>query len=394
MRRPRGGCTLEGGLQGRASLGRPSSSAVPLRPALLALLLGAAPLGAQEVPDDVPVDGPIIEDVEVARTGRTQTDEERLYDRLVARFQREYLQFTALVQVHPSATFGDAGGDASDTEAGFRIRRARFGVRGRLDGGFGYRLQLELGDAPSLRDAYISYGRGVLQADVGRFDVPFSFEELTSGSRLDFIERSRVVNAIAPSRSVGAAARVRLLGEALAVRAGVYNAVDDRLPLGGTASERDGLLGAVRVESDTDIGIARLSLGANAGYESAGDVPEARGVGARVPARTFVGADARLRAGRFLLGVEALYDESYVSFFDDPLFPEPPDPDRFGYHVTAGVDLDADDRVLVRVDHFELSTDLLLGVSRTFTRAAQAQANLILPDIGDPRVVVNLQLGF
>jgi len=114
---------------------------------------------------------------------------------------------------------GDGGDSlrADETE----VRRARVGLEARWE-----RLELELeadlADAEEhLKDAWLGWrlGRG-LRLRAGRMKVPVSHEWLTGSKRLDFVERSLPVSAIAPGRDWGVLALARL--GRLDAQAGVF----------------------------------------------------------------------------------------------------------------------------------------------------------------------------
>ena len=86
----------------------------------------------------------------------------------------------------------------------FLIRRARIDVDAVFYKWIRAKIQAELTEGVSLKDAYIDLTfMPELRLRTGQFHVPFSLEELTSDNFIDFIERS-IVNALAPSRDRGA----------------------------------------------------------------------------------------------------------------------------------------------------------------------------------------------
>ena len=350
---------------------------MPLRWPLAALLLAALaapPADAQERP---------VEEADLPG-GQTQTDEDRLYDSLVAQFQREYLRFTALLQVAPVVPFEDAEGNQGRIE----IAAARFGIGGRLGGGVGYRLQTEFARSPAVLDAYISYGSERVRGIVGRQRVPFSYEALTPAADIPFVNRSRAVRALAPGREVGVEVLAAQPDGPLSLRAGVFNATQRIANSGGLLPQRErgGVLVVGRVQGAFDVGGGGvLVVGANAGYDTPDTSDRVESSG-----RVLLGADARLRVGALLLGGEYLYSRT-----DDPVAVVRLGED--GGYATAGYDLSADDRVLARLDVFNGSEEVLLGYNRALTRAASFQANLVVPldDAAEPfGVLANFQLAF
>jgi hypothetical protein len=331
----------------------------------------AAPASAQERP---------VEEADLPG-GQTRTDEERLYDELVAQFQREYLRFTALIQVAPVLPFQEVEGNQGRIE----VSRARLGIGGFLGGGVGYRLQTELTRGPSVLDAYISYGSEDVRVLLGRQRIPFSAEALTSAADIPFVNRSRAVRALAPGREVGVEVQAERPDGPLSLRAGVFNArYRERLDGGGEVPQEDrgGVLVVARGQGTAPVGRdGELAVGANAAY----DTPDAS-ERVEVPGRLLVGADARARVGDVRLGAEVVAERV-----------DGTDVWREGGYATAGYDLTPTDRALVRYDVFGGTEQLLFGYNRAVTRAASFQVNLAVPldEAAEPlQALANFQLAF
>jgi phosphate-selective porin OprO and OprP len=81
---------------------------------------------------------------------------------------------------------------------GFDLRRARIDLKGKLNNNWEYRLQTEFGGGTTkLVDATLKYNySSKLIFTVGQFKIPFSSENLTPSSRLEFINRSTVTEAL------------------------------------------------------------------------------------------------------------------------------------------------------------------------------------------------------
>ena len=352
----------------RPRLGCPPAAALFLVASL------AVPASAQERP---------VEEADLPG-GQTQTDEGRLYDSLVAQFQREYLRFTALLQVAPTIPFEEAEGN----EGRIEIAAARFGIGGRLGGGVGYRLQTEFARSPAVLDVYISYGSDDVRVVVGRQKAPFSYEFLTSAADIPFVNRSRAVRALAPGREVGVEVQATSASSPLSLRAGVFNATQRRTAQGAPVSQaqRGGVLVVGRAQGAFDVGGGgALTVGTNVGYDTPDTSDEVE-----APGRFLLGADARFRLGALLLSGEYLYART-----GEAVRPLPRD--REGGYATVGYDLSADDRVLARLDVFEGSEEVLFGYNRALTRAASFQANLVVPldDAAEPfGALANFQLAF
>ena len=87
----------------------------------------------------------------------------------------------------------------------FDIPRHRLGIEGNFLHYFEYELSREVGEADfQWKDMYVNFRpmRSV-QIRGGRFRIPFSMDQLTGPTHLDFIERSRIADRLAPNRDTG-----------------------------------------------------------------------------------------------------------------------------------------------------------------------------------------------
>jgi len=92
----------------------------------------------------------------------------------------------------------------------FNFKRARFGVRGRVNRSFSYYFSIEAspflgGGSPYLLDAFATYDKHKwAKASLGSFKQPFSLELVTACHALTTIDRSIVVDQlISPQRDYG-----------------------------------------------------------------------------------------------------------------------------------------------------------------------------------------------
>lgn len=109
-------------------------------------------------------------------------------------------------------------------ENGFQIRRAKIIVSGSPYEYITYRLAISLARAPKLDDAYIEFDRlPYLVARIGQIKIPFSLEMITLDHEILSIERSEVVNQIAPDRDIGIMLSGRLANKILSYDLGVFN---------------------------------------------------------------------------------------------------------------------------------------------------------------------------
>src|SRR5688572_7432530 len=97
-------------------------------------------------------------------------------------------------------------------EGAFDMHRVRFGVEGRFLRHFRYEAEYEFRETfggrevkHPLRDAFVDFDYlDDFQLQVGKFKLPFSQEQNTGATNLDFILRSRIAEFLAPGRDVGA----------------------------------------------------------------------------------------------------------------------------------------------------------------------------------------------
>lgn len=310
-------------------------------------------------------------------------DQEPSLEALRELFQRPELTLGMLVQA-----VLDPGLDGAPAAA--QVAAARLRLSGVLDGGFRYDLQTNFAASPSLLDARVGWSPNASFAvDAGRFKTPFSREFLTYAGSIDFVDRARVVSALAPNRQVG----VRLSGrldEYVTWAAGGFTGSSNSVP-------GEPLLGVFRLEgSGMEAGEdALLSLGGQVAFGRDGAI--GRGVGGN----TFrgdgllVGLDGRFTSGALLLAGEYIRGDWEPSFGGDG--------DADGLYLTAGWHLEDDHQVLVRWDRYrsvtaaEADDAIVLGYNVWPTGASEIQVNGVFPlrDSALPyRLVVNFQLGF
>ncbi len=119
------------------------------------------------------------------------------------------MDFTAKLQGDARDTSPRPGAD----EAGFGLQRRRFGVSGTLWKRLDFEVEREIDSSHPWRDAFVNlHPNRAFQIRAGQFKVPFSLDQLTSASDLDFVYRSRAADSLAPGRSIGASLHGRIAG--------------------------------------------------------------------------------------------------------------------------------------------------------------------------------------
>ncbi len=166
------------------------------------------------------------------------------------------------------------------------LNRARLQATGVLSRGFSYRLQAEFrtgnvgtGKASvSLTDAYIRWAHQALGIQVGQFKTPFTKEYLMSITDIESLDRSTVVDSLAPKRDIGAMVDYQA-GKRATFAVGAFNGEGQNV----TSNKDSTVLGVARA---TVRPIPELTIGANV----------ARYFGDS----TRYGADVSLETARFL----------------------------------------------------------------------------------------------
>ncbi|MDH3207810.1 MAG: OprO/OprP family phosphate-selective porin [Gemmatimonadota bacterium] len=269
-----------------------------------------------------------------------------------------------------------------------RVDQARLRLYGRLDGGFSYRIQTNHASTSTLLDAQVSWSPGPeFVVSAGRFKTPFSQELLDYVGVLDFVDRSRVVNALAPNRQVGVQVETRLNEHVDLVAGGFTGAT--------SATADESLIGVVRLQgSGFELGSGMLDVSAHlaGGREDA--------IGARALGPTFsgdgliYGFDARFQSGDVTLKGE------YIRGDWDPDFGVL-DVDADGLFITFGYMLAENRQALIRWDRYtapgaDADDVLLLGFNVWPTGPAKVQVNWRIP-LKDStelhKLLINFQLG-
>jgi phosphate-selective porin len=136
------------------------------------------------------------------------------------------LQFGEAVRITPTARLHadvrQTGADGSE-DVDLDLARRRVGVAGRITSRIEFEVERDIDAAGGWRDAFVDVRatRG-LQVRAGHFKVPFSREQLTGAGSLDFIDRSRVADQLAPGRSAGVALHGRVLRRIVGYEAGAF----------------------------------------------------------------------------------------------------------------------------------------------------------------------------
>jgi phosphate-selective porin OprO/OprP len=241
------------------------------------------------------------------QTGRPAKGLFRWQDHPSLRFGKgTHIDFRARLQgdVTRSEAPGQTG-DRSDVD----VARRRFGVSGELAHVVEFQVEREMGSDDPWRDVYVGYRQfDAVRVRAGKFKLPFSLDENTGATNLDFVYRSLAATQLAPGRDRGVLAHGRVLGGIIGYEAGVFdhdgrNARThnpERVYGGQTTAARlvvEPFRGRKSLLSDLAVGIAA----------TASDVPEGRtGLrGRTILDSSFYSSDVLIKGARRRTGLQA-----------------------------------------------------------------------------------------
>ncbi|MEO5587079.1 MAG: porin, partial [Novosphingobium sp.] len=115
-------------------------------------------------------------------------------------------------RIQADANYVAAPTGLADKGLGFssEFRRIRLGGEGKLGGGFGYKLELELSDnSVDLVDTFVTYERGPWLLTAGNQNPFQSLDELTGDTAGSFMERAAFTDAFNFERRLGLSAQYR-----------------------------------------------------------------------------------------------------------------------------------------------------------------------------------------
>jgi phosphate-selective porin OprO/OprP len=114
--------------------------------------------------------------------------------------------------------------DEEDVTDTLDIARRRIGMSGEIRNVVGFQVEAEIGSSNVWRDVYANYRQfDFVQVQGGKFKLPFSLDENTSSTNLDFVHRSRTASQLAPGRDLGVMVHGRLLKRVLRYEAGIFD---------------------------------------------------------------------------------------------------------------------------------------------------------------------------
>ena len=183
-----------------------------------------------------------------------------------ARLQSDYLVRNEADSDAPPLSFDDR----------LSLPRKRLGVEGVFFNRVEFQIEGEVNDTQPWRDVFADVKvTRALRVRAGRFKVPFSLEQLTNGTDLDFIARASAVSDLAPARDIGVMVHGRVAARAIKYEAGVFEVdaatrvwtSDARRTLAGRVTVAPLADGKSRGSDELEIAAAILRT----------DIPESRG---------------------------------------------------------------------------------------------------------------------
>jgi phosphate-selective porin OprO/OprP len=218
-----------------------------------------------------------------------------------------HIDFRARVQENITQSAGSA--DTADPTAVDWARR-RIGVEGEIANAVEFQIERELGSDTPWRDLFVGYKQFVgIRVQAGKFKLPFSLDENTGATNLDFVNRSLAATHLAPGRDRGVMVHGRVLRRAVTYQAGIFDRDGDnartRNPLrvyGGRTTAGRVVFEPFRTMKKSPL--KNLAVGV---AMTASDVPEGLPAlkGRTVMDATFFGSDFPVNGQRRRTGFEA-----------------------------------------------------------------------------------------
>ena len=124
-----------------------------------------------------------------------------------------------------AADYRDSESPAEDPAevSSIDLGKRRIGVAGEIRNAVEFQVEAELDDDDPWRDVYAEFKYfSFARVRGGKFKIPFSLDENTSASRLDFMYRSLASTHLAPGRDIGVMVHGRVVDQVLRYEAGMF----------------------------------------------------------------------------------------------------------------------------------------------------------------------------
>ena len=306
-------------------------------------------------------------------------------------FKNEYFSVAGLLQTIGAYQFERVIG-----ENGFSVGNARLQIYGEFDDKFGYQLQTNFVSSTPLLDANMYYNlTPSFSVKAGLFKAPFSYEYLTGAAATDFVNRSSVVNQLAPKRQVGLQFEGKLADGKFKYSGGMFNGNG----FGPNQNDDDRFLYTARLETKSGLGSDSedgFMMGLNASYEQSESATTGAGLLSQVEGeQLLLGADTRISYNKMMLAGEFIY--STINADSGAEY------NPFGYYLTGGYFVTPKTQLLARWDYFDgdfigASSESIIGGINIFpSDFSEVQLNYIYPledGVDFSQILLNLQVNF
>lgn len=327
----------------------------------------------------------------VATSAQAQDQSSSDFEQFKEHFNKEYFSIGGLLQ-----TVGDYQFERTGGQNGLSVGNARLQVYGEFDQKFGYQLQANFLNSTSLLDANMYYNlTSNFLVKAGLFKAPFSYEYLTGAAAIDFVNRSPVVNQLAPKRQLGLQLQGMMADGRFKYSAGMFNGNG----FGPNENDDNQFLYVARLETNSGLGSDLgdgFVMGLNASYEQSETATSGAGLLSQVDGeQLLLGADTRISYKEMMLAGEFIYSTINADFGAEY--------NPFGYYVTGGYFVTPKTQLLARWDYFEgdfigTSSESIIGGINIFpSEFSEVQLNYIYPleDGAEfSRILLNLQINF
>ena len=309
-------------------------------------------------------------------------------DKFKNEFQKKYFKIGTVMQF----VFDYQNERTLAGKNGFSVATMRLNLHGDFDAGFGYFFQTNFASSPAILDAFMYYQYSPLfKFQIGQFKTPFSTEFLVPAQDIDFVNRSRVVSALAPNRQIGFEIKGSMVEKILSYNFGIFNGN----PAKTNNNDNNKFLYAGRITLSPNIFDASTDNSAVLGLNAAvSDDSSSNFYGSK----TLMGIDFRLNYDKFLLSGEFINAEidSTTGNNTNPT----------GYYATFGYKLLDNLQFLLRWDKFDEdniysksnSDQVIFGINFWPTGITELQFNYIVDTddslIKHNQILINSQIVF
>jgi hypothetical protein len=324
----------------------------------------------------------------IFQSAQSQTTENdpSLDDQLRSMLTKDYFRVNMLVQSVARFSFEDntfLGG------RGFSAPNARVSLRGNLDGGFYYRILVNMASEPNLLDGFVGYRYDQrLRITAGAQKPSQTLDFLPPPQQYDFISRARITGQLVQSREIGLSAQGDL--DNLYYYLGIFNG--NRL----RNNNNNRLYSIGRLQyTINDVIPGFIKIGVNGSFGNSAGVQSGNAGPVLGGERTIFGADVHAETDQVLIKAEFLTGDLELpgGVLKDKIS---------GYYLTGGYKVSDNVQLLARYQtvFYDLSdfyeSQITLGVKRYVTSLISFRFNLDFysPKNGDSQQGASMMMQF